>query len=453
MRYGTAAGLGLVTITISALIGAAPGYSQEAAKVALPDTTKCPDAVAAIATCYTAKHSSGAFLLAALPKNWNGNLVVFAHGGPAVVPPTQNGSQADLAKYGYAVKLGYAWVASTYRREGYGVAMAAEDSDQARRFFIERIGKPTRTILHGASYGGLVGAKTIETFAKGADASTAYDAGFFNSGIVAGVPLVHDFRADLRVVYQYYCKNLPRPDEPQYPLWTGIPADSKMTLADMQKLIDDCTGVARPASARTDIQKQNLADILGVMRFPESMLVRHMQASTFLFRDIAGRMTNGRSAFSNMNVQYKGSSNDAELNRNVVRFDADPQAVAALRAEGTPSGQLPVPVLSIHSINDPQVAVEVQMPYRESVHAAGRGDRLVQAYTDENAHTGQSSAELAASLDSLMQWVEKGVNPTPQSIAARCEQLLAKEFEGPCRYRPQFEPKAYATRYARGAGL
>ena len=448
MRYGITTGL--VTLAIAALGTAVPGYSQEAAKAALPDTTKCPEGIAEIATCYTAKHASGAFLLGALPKTWNGNLVVFAHGGPDVAPPTATRSQSDLAKYSYAIKLGYAWVASTYRREGYGVGMAAEDSDHARRFFIERIGKPTRTILHGASYGGLVGAKTIETFAKGADGSANYDAGFFNSGFLAGVPQGHDFRADLRVVYQYYCKNLPRPDEPQYPLWTGMPADSKMTLAEVQKLIDECTGIAKPASVRTELQKQNLANILGVMRFHESMLVRHMQSATFLFRDIAQRMTNGRSAFSNQNVQYKGSSDDAALNRNVVRYDADPQAVAALKAEGTPTGLLPVPVLSIHSMNDPQVAVEVQTPYREMVQAAGRGDRLVQAYTDENVHTGQSPAELAASLDSLMQWVEKGVKPTPQSIAARCEQLV-KDFEGPCRYRPQYESKAYATRYARGA--
>src|ERR1700704_5004282 len=124
MRYGTTAGfttagLGLVTFTIAALMGAVAGYSEESAKVALPDTTKCPDVIAEVATCYTAKHASGAFLLAALPKNWNGNLVVFAHGGPDVAPPTAIRSQADLTKYSYAVKLGYAWVASTYRREGY----------------------------------------------------------------------------------------------------------------------------------------------------------------------------------------------------------------------------------------------------------------------------------------------------------------------------------------------
>jgi hypothetical protein len=93
-----------------------------------------------------------------MPKTWNGDLVVFAHGGPSVVPPTANGSKADLTKYAIAVKRGFGWVASSYRREGYGVGMAGQDSDNARRFFVERIAKPRHTYLHGASYGGLVGA-------------------------------------------------------------------------------------------------------------------------------------------------------------------------------------------------------------------------------------------------------------------------------------------------------
>ncbi len=49
-----------------------------------------------------------------------------------------------------------------------------------------------------------------------------------------------------------------------------------------------------------------------------------------------------------------------------------------------------------------------------------------------------------------MQWVDKGVKPTPQSIAASCEKLRSA-YEGPCRYHPAYEPKPYATRYARSA--
>jgi len=422
-----------------------PAIAQIGAKP-LPDTVACPAAVAEIATCYSAKLESGAYLLAAMPKSWNGNLIVFGHGGPAVAPPSASGSQNDLARYSFQVKSGFAWIASSFRREGYGVQMAVEDSDQARIFFIERIAKPRRTIYHGQSYGGLVGAKLIETHARNADGGVSFDGALFNSGFVAGAPVGHQFRADLRAVYQYYCKNLPRPDEPQYPLWSGLPAPSKMTLKNLEAIVDECTGIVQGAAARSELQKQNLANILGVMGFPERMLVRHMQAATFLFREIAERVTHGRSAFSNIDVRYKGSSDDAALNRDIARFAADPAAVAELKADGEPTGMLPVPVVSIHSINDPQVIVEVQSAYRDTVNRAGNGDRLVQAYTDENEHFGQSVPELAAALDGLMQWIEKGIKPTPQTVATACKQLQAT-YDGLCRYHPEFEPKPYGTRY------
>src|ERR1700683_5065971 len=87
----------------------ATGAAMAQDKAALPDTTACPEAIAGIATCYTARHETGAYITAALPKNWNGNLVVFAHGGPSLVPPTQNSSKSDLDKYSYAVRRGFAW--------------------------------------------------------------------------------------------------------------------------------------------------------------------------------------------------------------------------------------------------------------------------------------------------------------------------------------------------------
>jgi hypothetical protein len=408
--------------------------------------TACPEALNGIATCYLERLPSGAYVRAAMPKSWNGNLIVFAHGGPALVPPSANAGANDLARYGFLVKNGYAWVGSSFRREGYGVQMAVADSQDARSFFVDRIGKPTHTIMHGQSYGGMVAAKVIEAHAKNPDGSLAYDGAFMNSGFMAGALLGYEFRTDLRVVYQYYCKNLPAADEPSYPLWRGLPAGSKLTLKDMTALVDACTGVGQPAEARSETQKQNLANIIGVMRFPQAMLVRHMQAATFLFREIAERITDGRSAFSNIGIAYTGSSNDAELNRGVERFAADPAAVAALKADGELTGVLPLPVVSIHSFNDPQVAVEVQSAYRAAVERAGSGDRLVQAFTDERAHFGQSEAELAAAIDGLVQWIEKGTKPSPQGITDACAQWQAT-LKGPCRYHPDYTPKPYATRF------
>ena len=442
MRQAQLSTLGL----IAGLAICAPVFAQNAVQSNLPGTIACPEAVAEIAVCYSAKLESGAYVLAAMPKRWNGNLIVFAHGGPSLEAATAASSKGDLAKYAVEVERGFGWVASSYRRAGYGVAMAAADTDDARKFFIARIAKPKRTLVHGASYGGLVAAKLVESFAKNPDGSLNYDGAFLNSGLVSGAAVGYEFRADLRVVYQYYCNNLPRPGEQQYPLWLGIPADSKMTVKDMESRVEECTGVSKMAAERTELQKRNLANIVGVMGFSERMLTRHMQSAVFMFRDVAARITKGRSAFTNIGILYQGSSDDAALNRGVARFDLERAARDALKADGQPTGTLPIPMVAIHSINDPQVVVEVESAYRDVVRSAGNADRLVQAYTDENQHTGQSAPEIVAGIEMLLQWIEMGYKPDAAIIAEVCEQMRSG-FDGPCRYHPDFQPKAYGTKY------
>ena len=85
------------------------------------DTATCPEAIAAIATCYTTKLDTGAYLLAAVPRNWNGNLIVFAHGGPGPIQPSASYGMGSLRRYALEVRLGNAWIASTYRYLGFGV--------------------------------------------------------------------------------------------------------------------------------------------------------------------------------------------------------------------------------------------------------------------------------------------------------------------------------------------
>lgn len=441
MRIAYLAGLGLAAALAS------PASAQDINGM---DKVSCPKAVADIATCYSTKIGTGAYLLAAMPKNWNGDLIVYAHGGPSVTPYTDESNMGSLENYAVGVKLGYAWIASSFRKEGYGAKMAAADLDDARRFFLAKFPKPKRTLLHGSSFGGLVGAKLLENYvSKNPDGSMTYDGAFFNSGVVGGAYANYEFRADLRAVVQYYCKNLPKPDEAQYPLWMGLPSNSKMTLREIGARIEDCTGVGKPAAMRTEAQAKNLANILSVMRIPENMLARHMQAATFVFRDIAERITEGQSAFSNMGVKYKGSSDDAALNAGVARFAADKAAVEALKEDGVAAGNIPVPIVSIHSLNDPQAAVESQYEYRDRAKALGKDGLLVQAYTDENVHVGQSDAEMGASITALAAWIEKKEKPSAQSIAASCEKMKAT-LEGPCRWHTDYQPKPLSTRFARG---
>src|SRR5262249_12896268 len=160
----------------------------------------------------------------------------------------------------------------------------------------------------------------------------------------------------------------------------------------------------------------------GVMGYPENLLLRHMQAGRLLFPDCGKNTRGGPKPLSKMAAPCKGSSYDAPLRHEVRRSTARPPAAPAGWAHGHRPVWLPVAVVSIHSINDRQVVVEAQSAYLDAVKAAGSADHLVQAFTDERGHTAQSAPELAAGLDALMQWIEKGAKPTAQSIAAGCEQ-------------------------------
>jgi hypothetical protein len=227
----------------------------------------------------------------------------------------------------------------------------------------------------------------------------------------------------------------------------GLPAESKMTLDELTARVDECTGVTKPAAMRTELQKKNLANILAVGGFRDIVLIRHMQYGTFNFRDIAN-ITHGKSPFSNVRSVYRGSDDDRALNRGVIRFESDPAGIAALKADAEPKAALSIPVMAIHSINDPQVSVNAEAFYRDLAKTTASSDRLVQAYTDEPEHTAQSDPEITAALNGLMQWIETGRRPSPQSVALACETLTAS-LTGPCRYHPEFEPRGYATAGAR----
>src|SRR3546814_1329720 len=96
----------------------------------------------------------------------------------------------------------------------------------------------------------------------------------------------------------YYCHNHPKPDEEQYPLWSGLAADSKMTRDELAARMKDCTGVGLPKDQRSAAQQQNLDNILNVIRIPERTLVSHMAWATFLFRDLVQKRLDGRNPSS-----------------------------------------------------------------------------------------------------------------------------------------------------------
>jgi hypothetical protein len=404
-----------------------------------PRDATCPEGLPAATQCYSGRSDEGGFYWIAIPADWNGTLVMHAHGGPRTQAPEQNDPIDDLQRFAVTVREGYAWAGSTYRRGGYGVRMAAEDTDILRRIFWTRFGRPKHTLLHGQSWGGNVAAKAAELYAIDADGTKTYDGVMLSAGLVAGGTRAYGFRADLRAVYQFYCQNHPRADEVQYPVWQGLPVGASMSRAQLTARVDDCTGISLPAAQRTARQAANLRNILAVTGVPEPQLVAHLAWATNLFQDLVQTRLDGRNPFSNAETVYSGSDDDAALNAGVERFRADPMAVARLAYDADLSGLIVLPTVSIHAKNDPTVFVGVEALYRETVARAGRSDLLVQTFTNESDHSKLSTPEYAALLEALMAWITEGEKPDPVSIAAGCERRSA-DYGEPCLFDTAFTP-------------
>ncbi|MEU9336909.1 hypothetical protein AB0D49_27715 [Streptomyces sp. NPDC048290] len=408
-----------------------------------PTPIPCPADLAAEATCLTGQDAAGAHYTLALPTDWNGSLVVHAHGGPdlgAASDPAR--SQDDLARWSVMVKEGYAWAGSSYRRGGYGTRMAAADTESARRAFVSRFGRPDRTYVHGQSWGGNVAAKVAEIHGT---RNGPYDGALLTNGVLGGASRGYDHRVDLRVVHQYYCGNHPRPTEPQYPLWQGLRADSTMTAAGLRARLQECTGLASPPPERTALQQRNLDDILAVTGIPERTLESHLRFATFTFRDLVSERLGGRNPFTSTGVRYSGSHDDEALNARVQRFTADPTARRDLSYDSDPTGKVSIPVLTLHAIGDPTAFVEHESAYHATLKGAHRDRYLVQTFTTETEHSELSDAEYAASIAALDRWARTGHRPTARSVAASCPAFATVHGTG-CHFDPGYRPAPYASR-------
>ena len=96
-----------------------------------------------------------------VPENWNGELVVYAHGF--------RGTGLELTVSNPAIRTslvanGYAWAASSYSKNGYDVKEGVKDTLALTMLFNGLVGNPTRRYLIGHSMGGHITGVAAEQY-------------------------------------------------------------------------------------------------------------------------------------------------------------------------------------------------------------------------------------------------------------------------------------------------
>jgi hypothetical protein len=199
--------------------------------------------------------SAGAAYRVEVPADWNGTLVVYAHGYRGTGPVVFVDNPGLRAHY---IDEGYAWAASSYATNGYDVGQGVRDSYAMIGLFRQATGQaPKSVIMTGASMGGHVTAVAIETYPRTFAGAMPYcgvlgDTRLFDyfldanvsAAALAGVPI--DFPLTPPVDYQAQWRAQVAAILPALGVTTGRPPTLTAAGQTWSAVVERRTGGSRP---------------------------------------------------------------------------------------------------------------------------------------------------------------------------------------------------------------
>ncbi len=405
----------LLLIFAALLLTAAPNLAATPAMAAPPpsyyvDESKLPFAeVAGIPTERLWGVHNGAGYRIEVPDNWNGSLVLWAHGyrGTGLELTVDNHPLRN-----FLVANGYAWAASSYSRNAYDPSQGAKDTHALTSLFNGRVGRPDRTYITGASMGGHVTGIVAEQWPK------SYDGAMPICGVLGDYELF-DFFLDFNVAAQTLSGiNKSYPYKADY-LAATVPA-TKAALGPAFPFVLNPQG--QNLKALTEQRSGGDRPV-----FDQGWLFWNGVAGDFLFGLGVGDGTLPRApgvAVQNSDVTYQFDADPAltpsetAFNASVQRITADPQARRnnGIANVAPTTGDLHIPMLTLHTLGDLFVPFHMEQEYARRVAANGDPDLLVQRATRDFGHCTFTPAELVTTFVDLVEWVEDGVKPAGDDV-------------------------------------
>ncbi len=94
-----------------------------------------------------------------------------------------------------------------------------------------------------------------------------------------------------------------------------------------------------------------------------------------------------------------------------ANISASLSALQCVARDGTPTGKLRRPALTMHGRYDAVLPVSNELVYRHLVNTAQRNDLLYQTYVDIIGHISFSAEQYLAGLAAMEHWLDTGVRP------------------------------------------
>jgi hypothetical protein len=411
-----------------------------------------------------------------LPVRWNHTLIVWSHGyEPGRYPRVDD---IEPVTRGWLLANGYAIAGSGFSSTGWAVADAYRDQAALLGLFTHRYGRPRLTIAVGESLGGLISAGLIERFPGRFSGAVTMCAplggttGLWNQALDASFVLKTLLAPGSRLALVHL----------SHPGGNGALAEQMITRA-----LRTPAGRARlalaaamvdvppwfdprrpePSAAHLDQRAASLASWLGLgladgASYGRTDLEQRARGNPSWNTGVNYASELARSAdHADVAALYRSAGLDltadlATLNR-APRIHADPSAADWLHATNDLTGQLRVPVRTLHAIGDGGVPIENEQAYAQLTSQARTTPLLRQLYIRRAGHCTFTPAERIIALKTLERRINTGhwttldpaaLNPAATALGPALNVLT--EIEGNTSNPPQ--PPAF-TNYRPGPYL
>jgi pimeloyl-ACP methyl ester carboxylesterase len=361
-----------------------------------------------------------------VPANWNGKLVMYAHGfrgtGAAL-------TVSDPSIRRHLIQNGYAWAASSYSTNYYDVRTGVEDTNALANEFTKiaaanqrTLNAPTRTYIIGHSMGGhVVGAAIDAEAANTANNRTRYHGAVPMCGVMGDTELFNQFAA-MQVTAQALAGFPTNP----FTKWSDISAQVTSALFTTFPSAPTATGMAYLSVLQNITGGVRPMFDLGIAfggSFPSAwgtfggdgtvsgILNKNVLDTTAYTYTITG----DAAASATLNAAALKVTPDVDANR--LRRDG-------LRWIPQVNGDFKIPVVSIHTLGDLFVPFSMQQTFHKRVAAKGNSAWLVQRAIRGASHCDFTVAEQVAAFEDMARWEREGVKPsgddvvTPATVAA-----------------------------------
>ncbi|MGV3587480.1 MAG: DUF6351 family protein [Adhaeribacter sp.] len=383
--------------------------TNDAAKTTNLQLVKTVDGTTTPFGCTVQTFKTGEIIQICVPQNWNGELIIYAHGYVSEFEPLALPDEA-AAYVPLFTSLGYAFATTSYTENGLAIQTGINNILDLRKRFLEQYGEPKYIYLTGGSEGGIITTLAIERYPK------LFSGGLSLCGPCGDFQKQINYYADFRVVFDYYFPNL-------------LPGDAVNIPAE---LIRNWETVYVPAIIQAiTLNPATAFKILSITGAPYDPAKLSTVGETFLrilWYDVfatrnAIEVLKGQ-PYDNTTTQYMVPGNPAEtilLNAQVDRFSADKHALKNIEKYYQTTGDISIPLVKMHTTGDPVIPFWHFPLYQAKITAQGSTALYTGIPIPRYGHCTFTEPEIVLAFSRLVQQVKGQPLILAQQLAAQAK--------------------------------